>query len=78
MRIAKEDLQKAQEACIVFGCVPFDIVVDSADCIRVFITPMEHLVKLYHPATTSVGWKMTKQHMNRYYDDLEISKDYDI
>jgi hypothetical protein len=39
VRIAKDDLQKAQKACIAFGCVPyFAIVVDAADCIRVFIT----------------------------------------
>lgn len=73
VRIAKEDLQKAQEACIAFDCVPyFAIIVDAADCIRVFITSMKHLIELHPPAATSVGWKMTKQHLNRYYDDPEI------
>lgn len=73
VRIAKEDLQKVQEACLAFGCVPyFAIVVDAADCIRVFMTSMEHLVELHAPTATSVGWKMTKEYLNRYYDDSAI------
>jgi len=73
VRIAIDDLQKAKEACVAFGCVPyFAIIVDATAIIRVFITSMEHLVELHHPTATSVGWKMTKQYLERYYDDPEI------
>lgn len=73
VRIGKEDLQKAREACKAFGCVPyFAIVVDAADCIRVFITSMEHFVKLHLPATTSVGWKRRRQYLHWYCNNPEI------
>ncbi len=73
VRIAKDDLRKAREACDAFGCVPyFAIVVDAADCIRVFITSMEHLVALHPVTATSLGWKMTKRYLNQYHNDPEI------
>jgi len=73
VRIPKDGLRKCQEACAAFGCVPyFAVVVDAADAIRVFMTSMQHLLALFPAAATSAGWKMTKQHVSRYYDDPEV------
>jgi hypothetical protein len=47
-------------------------VVDAADLIRAFILSLEHLLHLFPPTATSVGWKMTPKHLAAYYDDPEI------
>ena len=73
LHIPNKDLKKAQEACDAFGCVPYiAVVVDTAELIRVFITPMDHLVELFPPTAASVGWKMTDKHLERYDDDPQV------
>ena len=73
VRIAKDNLEKAKAAGRAFGCIPyFAIVVDADDLIRVFILSLKHLVKLFPPTRTSVGWKMTPGHIAKYYSDPHI------
>jgi len=79
LHIPNKDLKKAQEACDAFGLEPYiAVVVDApeligvAGLIRVFITPMAHLVELFPPTATSIGWKMTAEHLARYYDDPQV------
>jgi Holliday junction resolvase-like predicted endonuclease len=73
VRIPVDDLKKARDACDAFGCVPyFAVVVDASKVIRGFIMPMSHLVQLFPPTATSVGWKMTDKYLTRYYSDPEI------
>jgi len=74
INIPNDNLDKVRSACEAFGCVPyFAIVVDAADLIRVFITSLDHLVELFPPAKTSVGWKMKPSHLERYYSDPRIT-----
>jgi Holliday junction resolvase-like predicted endonuclease len=71
LRIPLDNLTKVREACEAFGCVPyFAIVVDAADLIRAFILSMEHLLRLFPPTATSVGWKMTPKHLAAYFTAL--------
>lgn len=73
LRVPKDDITKVQAACRAFECVPyFAFIVDSEDLIRVFILSMKHLLELFPPTSTSVGWKMTPNHIERYYSDPEI------
>lgn len=73
VRIRNDDLRKIREACRAFGCVPYvAIVVDASDVVRVFITSLEHLLEIYTPAKTSIGWKMDNKHVAQYYSDRHV------
>jgi Holliday junction resolvase-like predicted endonuclease len=73
VNIPNDNLDKVRSACEEFGCAPyFAIVVDAADLIRVFITSLDHLIELFPPAKTSVGWKMRPSHLERYYSDPKV------
>ena len=73
VRIPKDNLEKAKLASEAFGCTPhFAIVVDANDLIRTFIVSLEHLIKLFPPTRTSVAWKMTPRHIDRYYRDPHV------
>jgi Holliday junction resolvase-like predicted endonuclease len=71
--IPRDNFDKVQRACDAFGCVPyFGIVADAADVIRVFVLSMAHLLQLFPCGERISAWKMTKQHLDRYYADPEI------
>ena len=73
VRIPLDNLDKVEEACKAFECIPyFAIVVDAAGSVRAFITSMRHLLELFPPTQTGVGWKMNPKHLNRYYDDPQV------
>ena len=73
VRVGRDNIQKAKAACKAFGCVPyFAFVVDADDLIRVFILSMRHLLKIFPPTQTSVGWKMTPKNLARYAEDPKI------
>ena len=73
VRISLSNIDKVQEACEAFECIPyFAIVVDADGLVRAFITSMIHLLELFPPTQTSVGWKMNSKHLERYYNDPEV------
>jgi len=73
VRVGLDNIEKAKAAAKAFGCTPyFAFVVDADDCIRVFILSMKHLLKLFPPTRTSVGWKMRPTHLARYAEDPKI------
>lgn len=71
--IPNEEFPKVERACKEFGCIPyFAIVVDEDDEIKMFILSMKHLLKLYPMKERTVGWKMTKKHIEGYKKDQNI------
>ena len=73
VRIPNDDFEKVRKACEAFGCEPyFAIVTDAAGKIRAFILPMEHLQRIFPPAKTMTGWKMTEKYLQQYYADPRI------
>lgn len=73
--IPNKEFPKVESACKAFGCIPyFVIVVDEDDEIKMFLLSMEHLLKLYPKKEKTVGWKMTKKHIEVYKRDRNIQK----
>lgn len=71
--IPNDNFDKAQKACMAFGCIPyFAIVVDEESKIRVFILSMEELLRI-HPARNRVSaWTMGKNKIEEYYANPNI------
>lgn len=71
--IPNDNFQKAEAACDAFGCVPyFAIVVDAGDTIKGFLLPMKRLLTYFPKGKTASGWKMSRQHLEKYSRDSEI------
>ena len=71
--IPNDNFSKIEKACNAFNCVPyFAIVVDEKDKIYAFILSMEHLLKLFPKGNRVCAWKMTRKHIEKYYQDNEI------
>jgi Holliday junction resolvase-like predicted endonuclease len=68
-----DNFDKIDAACAAFGCRPFfAIVVDAGDIIRVFITSVENVLKLYPRTPAGSGWRMSPAHLEKYAGDSEI------
>ena len=73
LRIGNGNFPKAQDACNIFGCVPyFALVIDEGNCVYAFIISMSHLLKLHPKQKTGCGWKMTPNWIKRYRLDQQI------
>lgn len=71
--IRNSNLQKAEEACRDFSCIPYyAIVVDAGNTIRGFLLSMNHLLEIFPKGKTQVGWKMRKRNLEQYSSDPEI------
>jgi len=68
VRIKSDDFEKAKQACIAFGCVPyFAVVVDGASTIRVFVASMQDTQRM-----CASGWKMTDKALATYQQDSSV------
>jgi len=73
VNIPIDNFEKAKNACIAFGCVPyFAIVVDAGEIIRGYILSMDHLLKISPPINQTAYWKMSTKHLEKYRNDSEI------
>lgn len=73
VNLPADDFDKVVAACKAFGCQPyFAIVVDGAGIIRVFITPMAHVLELFPCRTNVSGWRMSAMHLEKYTHDPQI------
>ena len=71
--IPADSFKKAQRASDAFGCKPwFAIVVDAKDIIRVFLLPMDHLLKVCPIRQRGSYWKVSKRYLDQYCSDEEI------
>jgi len=71
--IPNDNFDKIEKACNAFNCAPyFAIVVDEKDRITVFLLSMKHLLKIFPKGKRVCGWKMTKKHIEKYYEDNKI------
>lgn len=71
--IPNDNFEKIKKACNAFNCTPyFAIVVDEKNKIYAFIMTMEHLLKLFPKGNRVCAWKMTKKHLDKYYQDKNI------
>jgi hypothetical protein len=69
VRIGVENVNKAQQACDTFDCVPyFAIVVDAGPEIKAFLISLARLKHLKLLAS----WPMTAKYLEKYDDDKEI------
>jgi hypothetical protein len=73
VRVLAEDFRKAKQACRAFGCIPhFAIVVDGAETIRVFLTPLKHFLRLSRLTERTSGWRMGHKALALYRSDPEV------
>ena len=73
--IRKDDFRKARVACDSFGCTPyFAIVADTNDVIRLFLMPMNHLLRVCPPRATGSHWCMTREALDGYEKDARIKR----
>jgi hypothetical protein len=73
VNLLADDFRKIDAACIAFDCRPFfAIVVDAGDMIRVFITSVEKVLKLFPGSAAGSGWRMSPAHLEKYAGDSEI------
>ena len=71
--IKRDNFEKAEKACLAFGCVPyFAVVVDAGTSIKGFILPMSHLQKMFPTGRNTCAWKMTPQWRKKYDEESEI------
>jgi Holliday junction resolvase-like predicted endonuclease len=71
--IPAKDFDKIQAACAAFGCSPYlAVVVDAASAIRVFVTPLAHLLELCPRSNSASYWKMSKRHVTKYEADPKV------
>lgn len=74
VNIPNRNFERIENACKAFNCVPYiAIVVDEANKITTFLLTVEKLLKLYPKRETTCAWKMTKKHIQEYYEDNEIT-----
>jgi len=70
--IPHDSIQKAKAACATFGCVPhFAIVADAGNKIRVFVVPLETLLRLLPRRKATRQWKMTYDAL-QHYKELKL------
>jgi Holliday junction resolvase-like predicted endonuclease len=68
-----DDFEKIDAACAAFNCRPFfAIVIDAGAMIRVFITSVENVSRLYPRTSAGSGWRMTPACLEKYAGDSEI------
>ncbi len=73
LSIPNDNFNKIQKACKAFNCIPyFAIVVDEGDKIYTFILSMEELLRIFPKGKSVCAWKMTKKHIEKYYDNPHI------
>jgi hypothetical protein len=73
VRIDAKDFDKVKAACAVFDCLPyFAVVVDADTAIRVFITPMAHVLELFPCTPSGSGWRMSPAFLAKYANNREV------
>ena len=73
LSIPKDHLEKLDNACLSFNCIPyFAIVVDEANTITAFILSRSHLVEVSPPGKEVISWKMQKDSISNYQADARI------
>jgi Holliday junction resolvase-like predicted endonuclease len=71
--LAADSFPKARRACQAFDCSPyFAIVADVRDKIRIFLMPMDHLLKVCPLRQRGAYWKISKRYLDQHYGDPEI------
>jgi len=73
LSIPNDNIEKIDVACKAFGCVPyFAIMVDEESKIYIFILKKDYLERIFPPGQTSIGWKMSKNYLEKYKTDRNI------
>lgn len=73
VNISIDNFEKAQTACLAFGCIPyFAIVIDAGNIVRCFLLSMKHLFRVSPPIKKVLYWKMKDEDINRYKNDKNI------
>ncbi len=73
INISESDIQKAEDACATFRCIPyFAIVSDMKDRIVSLLLPVTRLRQILSDDKAIHQWKMTEQALAQYYADPEI------
>jgi Holliday junction resolvase-like predicted endonuclease len=77
LSIPNDNFKKLDSACKTFDCVPyFALVIDEETTIKVFILSKARLLYHFSKKQRAVGWKMTKEWIQKYNSDDQIIKIY--
>ena len=67
------DYKKIDSACATFNCIAYHaIVVDTGNCIRMYLLTTEHFRSVAKAGSTKSHWGMTVKHLERYRNDPAI------